>query len=277
MTITKLYTIDTYNEIYPFPLEQWANKDFVKLIYGISEDGTYFTQFDPFSPYNTLTHLENKKMYLFISNTVPYTLIPPTPTPTPTPTSTPTPTPTPTPTVTNTPTPTPTTTPSPTPTRTPTPTPTPTATGAPTFTPTPTPTVTRTPTPTPTLTNTPTPTPTATLMQLPRVNVVANSTGTRSIANFVATCYNAVSGVAGYVPYSVYGTGENATHPNLNNWIICTDLGGTQYAYNNTTVVTSTTAVVTVFVRNALGYGSGFEFGNAIGYPGNFYPGAEYP
>lgn len=150
------------------------------------------------------------------------------------------------------------------------------ATPTPTPTITPTPTPTRTPTPTPTIT--PTITPTPTIAPQPRVNVLFYETGTRSNTNVVATCYNAVSGMAAATPYSVFGCGRNTYHPNLSAWVVCTGLSGRQYTYNNTTVSASTTAVFTAFVKDANGVGNSFEYRHDIGYPGNFnpYPG-NYP
>jgi len=148
----------------PIPLSAFPSRLNINKIIGIGSTGNYLLTYNPLSSLNTLNHVFPNTDYLFISNTVPYTIICPTPTPTPTPT--PSPTPTPTIFTTNTPTPTPTITPTPTPTNTPTITPSPTPTNTPTPTPTntptntPTPTPTNTPTPSPTPSNTPTPTPT---------------------------------------------------------------------------------------------------------------------
>ena len=112
MTITDLCQIATFATTDAFALSAWPAKSYVEAIIGVSENGEHVNQFRPNDPYNSLTHLVDNGTYIFISNTVPYTILTPTRTPTPTPTITPTPTltntPTPTPTVTSTPTVTPT-------------------------------------------------------------------------------------------------------------------------------------------------------------------------
>lgn len=114
----------------PIPLSAFPDRLKINKIIGIGNTGNFLLTYNPLSSLNSLNHVFPNTDYLFISNTVPYTIICPTPTPTPTPTPSPTPTstiivptntPTPTPTPTNTPSPTPTSTPTPTPSPTPTP------------------------------------------------------------------------------------------------------------------------------------------------------------
>ena len=190
MIITNTYQIVTLNTNGNYELSAWPYRSYVDAIIGVSPDGKYINQYRPNDAYNSLARWVDGDTYIFISNTVPYSINAPTPTPTPTitptPTQTPTRTPTPTPTTTPTPTitPTPTTTPTPTPTRTHTPTPTitptPTRTHTPTPTITPTPTRTHTPTPTitPTPTHTPTPTPTRTHTPTPTITPTPTRTHT---------------------------------------------------------------------------------------------------
>ena len=175
MTISNLYEFVNLgcSTSTPVPLSAFPDRLYINKIYGISNTGDYLLGYNPLSGTNTLNHVFPNTTYLFISNTVPYTIICPTPTPTPTPSPTPTPTPTISVTPTNTPSPTPTNTPTVTPSPTPTNTLVPTNTPTPTPTNTPTPTPTNTPSPTPTETPVPTdtPTPTPTNTPVPVYNI----------------------------------------------------------------------------------------------------------
>jgi len=108
----------------------------------------------------------------------------------------------------------------------------------------------------------------------PRVDVTATGSGTRTIVSFVTTCYNSASGtntLPAYAPapYSVYGVGVNATHPNFNTWIICSALNGTQYTYSNVTVNSNNNALFTAYARDSQGNGTDFRYSSApLSYPG---------
>lgn len=108
----------------------------------------------------------------------------------------------------------------------------------------------------------------------PRIDVTAIGSGTRSVVSFVTTCYNsaaAVNTLPAYAPapYSVYGTGVNAEHPNFNTWVICSDLNGTQYTYANVLVVPNNNAEFTAYVRDSQGNGTDLSYSSGpIVYPG---------
>jgi len=127
MIINNSFLITKYTDSSPFDLILFTNSNiYIDKIIGVDERSStgFLVQFSPdnLTTINSLSVLQPNKDYIFISKSVPYSLIGQTPTPTPTPTITPTPLPTATPTVTPTRTPLPTSTPKPTHTPTTTPT-----------------------------------------------------------------------------------------------------------------------------------------------------------
>jgi hypothetical protein len=113
--------ITAYTENLGCYLPNFPDKNKIKQITGVNNNGTNLVSFRPADAGSTLVSLEPNVKYVFDLNTVPVNFYPvgtptPTPTPSPTPTLTLTPTPVPTATPTRTPTPTPTLTPTPVPT-----------------------------------------------------------------------------------------------------------------------------------------------------------------
>jgi hypothetical protein len=103
---------------------------------------------------------------------------------------------------------------------------------------------------------------------LPAVAVTTTGTGTRSTANFIATCSNSSIYVNAATPYSVYGVNvTGVTHPNLGSWIVCSAVNGTQFTWAAASVSSGGTSTLRVYVRDFRNCGTMNEFTGTVNYP----------